>query len=842
MKKFILLTAFIVAGVLSISQTQDVMTVKLKDGTVHEFKVDDVSEVTFQASESPNELLNCPDNNHPHLIDLGLPSGTKWACCNVGSVTPEEYGGHYAWGEIEEKNYYSWGTYEYCNGSYKTCFYLGEDIAGTQYDVAHVKWGDPWRMPSVEQIDELIDNCSREWATQNGVNGTLVTGPNSATIFIPAAGYRTHDFGHNAEGMYGLYWSSSLYPGGSGGDAYILEFSSERWSHYDDYRYNGNSVRAVAKPSSSLSLSQYYVRLIVGESAIIDVTDGSGNYTVSVDAPTLVAASLSGSSITIKGINAGLAVVTVIDTSTGQIANITVTVSEAPSLVISNNSVELIAGGSSIIEIISGSGNYEISNSNANVVQAILDGTKIKLTAKAEGNAVVTVKDKATTQTASVSVTVNPIPSLVLSQSNVDLTVGTEATVEIVSGSGEYSVAIDKPSIVTASLSSTIIAIKGVDVGIAIVSVKDLSSGKMADINVTVSSSTGDCPVAEAIDLGLPSGTKWASWNVGATKPEDYGGYYAWGEIEEKNYYSWGTYKYCNGSYKTCSYIGDDIAGSQYDVAHVKWGGTWKLPSLAQIEELIDKCTRTLTTLNGVDGSLFTGPNGASIFLPSARRIQGDSLKGGNLSGYYWSSTLYLELKHGARNLVFSKDYVLCSNSGRFCGLTVRAVCGPSSPPSLSLSQYVVSLTVGGSTIIDITDGSGNYSITNNNADIVKATLSGAKITVEAIKTGSATITVEDLGLNQKATISVIITVNSNLTCPDNNHPHIIDLGLPSGTKWACCNIGANSPKGYGDYYAWGEIEEKSYYDWDTYTYYNIHIGDDIAGTEYDVAHVKWGG
>ena len=89
----------------------------------------------------------CPDNNHPHMIDLGLPSGTKWACCNVGASKPEDYGDYYAWGEVNEwgditgsKNDYSWKTYAYCDGSEEGCFFLGNDIAKTNWDAAHVKW------------------------------------------------------------------------------------------------------------------------------------------------------------------------------------------------------------------------------------------------------------------------------------------------------------------------------------------------------------------------------------------------------------------------------------------------------------------------------------------------------------------------------------------------------------------------------------------------------------------------------------------------------------------------------------------------------------------------------
>lgn len=222
-------------GLISISMAQDVMTVKMKDGTVHEFKVDDVSEVTFNSSG-----INL-DYPVAEAIDLGLPSGTKWASWNIGASKPEEYGGHFAWGETEEKDYYDWSTYIHCDGSESTCHHIGDDIAGTEYDVAHVKWGGSWRMPTLNQVKELVNNCTKTWTTQNGVNGILVTGSNGRTIFLPAAGDRWGDDLRSG----GHYWSSSLNQYNEY-SAYLLAFSSYNW-HWSNYSYRcyGLSVRAV---------------------------------------------------------------------------------------------------------------------------------------------------------------------------------------------------------------------------------------------------------------------------------------------------------------------------------------------------------------------------------------------------------------------------------------------------------------------------------------------------------------------------------------------------------------------------------------------------------------------
>lgn len=135
----------------------------------------------------------CPDNKHPHAIDLDLPSGTLWSCCNVGADIPEESGGFYAYAELKEKKSYSYMTYKYHEGSDSDRGYtkwFTEGICGTEYDVAHVLWGEGWQIPSAPQIDELIRHCIYEYVTIDSISGGKFIGPNGNMIFIPAAGYR----------------------------------------------------------------------------------------------------------------------------------------------------------------------------------------------------------------------------------------------------------------------------------------------------------------------------------------------------------------------------------------------------------------------------------------------------------------------------------------------------------------------------------------------------------------------------------------------------------------------------------------------------------------------------
>ena len=188
----------------------------------------------------------------------------------------------------------------------------------------------------------------------------------------------------------------------------------------------------------------------------------------------------------------------------------------------------------------------------------------------------------------------------------------------------------------------------------------------------------------EYVDLGLPSGLKWATCNVGANNPWEYGDYYAWGETEEKSNYEWSTYKWGNGNYydltKYCtdSYYGrvdnKTILDPEDDVAHVKWGGTWRMPTFDEQKELLNKCTWTWTTLNGVNGYKVTGPNGNSIFLPAAGYRFGPYAGGRGVLGDYWSSSLNSDGSSGAFSLYFGSDGHDWGGNDRVSGRSVRPV------------------------------------------------------------------------------------------------------------------------------------------------------------------------
>ncbi len=328
----------------------------------------------------------------------------------------------------------------------------------------------------------------------------------------------------------------------------------------------------------------------------------------------------------------------------------------------------------------------------------------------------------------------------------------------------------------------------------------------------------------EYVDLGLS--VKWATCNVGADFPEDYGDYFAWGETSPKSDYDWDTYKLRTSgdswyNVKFSKYNTDSDYGPidnkttldlSDDVARANWGGSWRMPTYDELYELKTKCTWTWYTLNGVKGCKVTGPNGNSIFLPAAGDRLGTSVSGAGSNGRYWSSSLDSSDPSRAYYLYFYSGNVDWRSYARYYGPSVRAVCSETENIPTS---YTISFNANG--------GEGEMSLFE--------IWSGETPTLPI-----CTFTrdgYEFIGWNTKADGSGAsygneqsITVAENLVLyaqwkeiPKITHNgyEYVDLGL--SVKWATCNVGASSPEGYGSYFAWGETSPKSDYEWETYKY-----------------------
>ena len=225
------------------------------DGTV------DVADVTSlvniilfgnnESDDTAGETIGIPQ-------DLGL--SVKWASYNVGAIAAWESGDYYAWGETEEKEEYSQSTYKFSGSSgfgqftkyyYDNMLGLGGDgktKLDYEDDVARVKWGGSWRMPTKRELDELRDNCTWEWETLYGVKGYRVTGPNGNSIFLPAVGFRTGTEINSQQKIY--YWSSTVYVIGGYTDAYIIDETYAGDDYFFDAvcgRHCGLPVRPVCE-------------------------------------------------------------------------------------------------------------------------------------------------------------------------------------------------------------------------------------------------------------------------------------------------------------------------------------------------------------------------------------------------------------------------------------------------------------------------------------------------------------------------------------------------------------------------------------------------------------------
>ena len=364
---------------------------------------------------------------------------------------------------------------------------------------------------------------------------------------------------------------------------------------------------------------------------------------------------------------------------------------DKPSLVVYNGKTETITATVSP----STANNTGVTWSSSNTTVATVSSSGV-VTGKSRGTATITVTaNDGSGVSAACAVEVKQyVTSISLDKTSLSLVIGAEATLSVA------SVLPDNANDNTYTWSSSDSAIASVD-----------NSGKVtakiegkATIKATANDGSGvfaSCSVEvyridvpQAVDMGTVvngKNIKWASFNVGASSPEEYGFYYAWGETEPKDNYSWSTYKfrtsgdsYSNvkfSKYNTSSSYGPvdnkTVLESSDDVASVKLGGKWRMPTDAEWTELRTKCTWTWTTNyngTGVKGQIVTATNGNSIFLPAAGDRRGTTLYGAGSGGYYWSSSLSTDDPNFAWGVYFDSDYVTRHYYSRYFGRSVRPV------------------------------------------------------------------------------------------------------------------------------------------------------------------------
>ncbi len=382
-----------------------------------------------------------------------------------------------------------------------------------------------------------------------------------------------------------------------------------------------------------------------------------------------------------------------------------------------------------------------------------------------------------------------------------------------------------------------------------------------------------------AVDLGLS--VNWASCNLGTDAPEEYGDYFAWGETEpyyssqdpltwkngKSDGYDWPSYKWCKGSDDTftkyCKEYSSGVVDNKIvldsgdDAAHVKLGGKWRMPTDAEWTELKTECTWTWTSQGGKKGYKVTSKsNGNSIFLPAAGYRRYAYLNNAESDGYYWSSSLYKGSSSCAFSVFFYSAEVYKSDYYRYYGLSVRPVTDEAvrvSVTSVSLNKSRLNLFKNETAILTATVKSSyatQPAVIWSSGNPAVATVSNYGV-VTAVGVGNTTITATNYDSGKTATCTVTVT---SLDQPTG----AVDLGLPSGLKWASCNLGANAPEDDGDYYAWGETAPKTVYSWSTYkwckgsydtltkyctqSFYGVVDNKKELDSGDDVAYVKLGG
>jgi len=623
-------------------------------------------------------------------VDLGLPSGTKWATMNIGATQPSDFGNRYAWGETSPKdvNSYSWENYIHCAGTNndltKYCFssiwghngFTDElTILEADDDAATVNWGEGWRMPTDEECQELYNNCSASWDTQNGVVGvTLTSRINGNSIFIPIdpeENYGTH------------YWSSSFGTDDDDptmGKTLYLNASNQIVSSGGDQRDYPNAIRPVYGPSSNTNTAGNSTPAGLEDYEFTTGTDGT------TYSPTFTQLIQSGQ-----------------DDQASELTNIgfTFTYDEVEYTQFSVNSNGRLRLGD---EAIDAAYNNPFTSDNYTQNTPAIVGVGADLSTGADGYV-------STGLYGSSGSYIRVVEFMLATSSDATSSTYIKFQVQLFEATGEVRIVysdydnapsgyqigignadankfwyVDPNSHTAAYATESTETTYDVHPGI----------GRYYSFAPPVQNNNSNPTDHDYVDLGLPSGILWATMNIGAEEPEDFGSYFAWGETSPKSTYNLESYTYANG------YSEDDPQLTKYcnnaslgyndftdelttleardDAATANWGSNWRMPTYDEVVELRDYCRHEFTTQNGVPGTLVTGPNDRSIFIPAAGgRVWESSTDEGE--GSYWANSLSTSSPIDAQGFHFEDNttFAFTAHSARrYYGYPIRPVYAPS--------------------------------------------------------------------------------------------------------------------------------------------------------------------
>jgi len=644
------------------------LRIRLTDGTTLMYP-DDVASIGVQSIQ---------------YVDLGLPSGTLWAEENLGVTSNNKVGLYFAWGDVEEGDVANgeWSDYKWSEGSNEKCLskYCTDSEYGyngftdglteleTADDIAYVKWGKDWRIPSQEQFEELIDSryTTLEWT---GTGCKITSKINGYSIFFPA-GHTTSEwsglFGFVDMDSHGLYWTRTLDE----------EYPYTAASFFFYYNSSSELSRAVISSLRSYPKNIRPVRSRVMEYVDLGLPSGTKWATCNVGAcgPTEYGDFFSWGEV--QGLKNGREAnyywgnykyADATAYAEGYDIELTkyCTLSDyghdeftdgLTQLQVSDDAASMVCGGEWCMP--TKDQFEELFNSAYTTVEwtTVNGQTGRKVTSKKNGKSIFL-----------------PAHGYYIKNShNGD---GAEG------GYWTSTVYPTNPDLAYAACLSE---------WDLYIDTNDRCYGQ--SIRPVLA------PEHNYVDMGLPSGTKWADCNMGADSPEQVGLYYAWGDIEgyggdtsDGHYFGWSTYRYNNGSSKNnltkyCydsssgynSFI-DEIRELEFtdDAASVCWGRDWQMPSDEQFEELINSTytTTQTATLNGVQGYKITSKkNGNSIFLPTSGMRNAGLIDGVGSYGLYWSRNVGKTSPIYARTLGMINGQVQVSENNRYMGQNIRPV------------------------------------------------------------------------------------------------------------------------------------------------------------------------
>ena len=591
-------------------------------------------------------------SENPTAVDLGLPSKTLWASLNVGASSLSDIGGRYAWGETETKDYYDWDNYKWCNGtSYSMTKYCtnsnygtvdGKTILSDEDDVAKSLWGEEWRIPSVTELTELATYCTWTTETLNGVTLVKATGPNGNVLYFPQNGQYDES---------GITWSTSvfLWSNETPGDYYAtrLEIYGSSANIGKNHKHDGLCIRPVY---GKVATSSPLVTITLDEAGTLSEKLSS------MDCKSIKELTISGlmDARDFDFLKWECVNVEVVDLSGVKIV-------EYSGAYGTNEGYDYTYPAD---EIPLGAFFYWVSNYHRVVTDGFSDEGMPSLKKVVLPSGIKAIRRNAFARAYHLTDINFPegLEDIDYVAFNLDFSLKTlvfPSTLKRIGTWAFYSgndlqevhcKALTPPalndswSLATAAsdfhgwLSDEQRANQGVPVlyvpeeSLSLYQQSDWASF-FTDIRAESSSESGP----GAVDLGLPSGIKWASYNVGATKPEEYGDYFSWGETTPydytREYYGPGS---DNG--------GKSVLEANNDAASVILGGTWRIPTAEEWTELSDNCNFVWTSVNGVYGynvsSKIVGYESASIFLPAAGFW--------SIGTFYPASTVYAGDYYGA--------------------------------------------------------------------------------------------------------------------------------------------------------------------------------------------------